>query len=190
MTAVFFPFQPRRRSALANLTNVIREEWSNWWEILVEIKWRNEKLKLFFCCCPYVHNPFTSSCQWAGLFVVCLFVCLFVCLSACVQLVDLELHSFKFMGKPLYSVLFSFVKNRSCVTQIYITKIAAKCILVVVVKWRHRAKVLFRWNQMRKLALKTREPFCDVRERTSVTSWSTLLKLTKFSYLKASGDTL
>ena len=30
--------------------------------------------------------------------------------------------------------LLSFVKNRSCVTQICITKIAAKCILVVVVK--------------------------------------------------------
>ena len=30
---------------------------------------------------------------------------------------------------------FSFVKNRSCVTQICITKTAAKCILVVVVKW-------------------------------------------------------
>ena len=29
--------------------------------------------------------------------------------------------------------IFSFVKKRSCVTQIYITKIAAKCILVVVV---------------------------------------------------------
>ena len=28
--------------------------------------------------------------------------------------------------------IFSFVKNRSCVTQICITKIAAKCILVVV----------------------------------------------------------
>ena len=37
----------------------------------------------------------------------------------------------------------SFVKNRSCVTQICITKIAAKCILVVVVKWRHHANVLF-----------------------------------------------
>ena len=37
---------------------------------------------------------------------------------------------------------FSFVKNRSCVTQIYITKITAKCILVVVVKWRHHANVL------------------------------------------------
>ena len=30
--------------------------------------------------------------------------------------------------------IFSFVKNHSCVTQIYITKIAAKCILVVVVR--------------------------------------------------------
>ena len=30
--------------------------------------------------------------------------------------------------------IFSIVKNRSCVTQIYITKIAAKCILVGVVK--------------------------------------------------------
>ena len=38
--------------------------------------------------------------------------------------------------------IFSFVKNRSCVTQICITKIAAKCILVVVVKWRRRADVL------------------------------------------------
>ena len=37
---------------------------------------------------------------------------------------------------------FSFVKNRSCVTQICITKILAKCILVAVVKWRHRADVL------------------------------------------------
>ena len=45
-------------------------------------------------------------------------------------------------GKLLYSVLFSFVKNRSCVTQICITKIAAKCILVVVAKWRHREYVL------------------------------------------------
>ena len=33
--------------------------------------------------------------------------------------------------------IFSFVKNRSCVTQFYITEIAAKCILVIVVKWRH-----------------------------------------------------
>ena len=38
---------------------------------------------------------------------------------------------------------FSFVKNRSCVTQICRTKIAAKCILVVAVKWRHRVDVLF-----------------------------------------------
>ena len=30
--------------------------------------------------------------------------------------------------------IFSFVKNLSCVTQIYITKIAAKYILLVVVK--------------------------------------------------------
>ena len=37
---------------------------------------------------------------------------------------------------------FSFVKNRSCMTQICITKIAAKCIPVVVVKWRHHANVL------------------------------------------------
>ena len=37
---------------------------------------------------------------------------------------------------------FSFVKNRSCVTQICITKIAAKCILVVVFKWRPRANGL------------------------------------------------
>ena len=44
-------------------------------------------------------------------------------------------------GKLLYSVLF--VKNRSCVTQICITKIAAKCILVVAVKWLHRANDLF-----------------------------------------------
>ena len=45
-------------------------------------------------------------------------------------------------GKVLYSVCFSFVRNRSCVTQICITKIAGKCILVVVVKWRHHANVL------------------------------------------------
>ena len=45
-------------------------------------------------------------------------------------------------SKLLYSVFFSFVKNRSCVTQICITKIAAKCILVVVVKWRHHANAL------------------------------------------------
>ena len=38
--------------------------------------------------------------------------------------------------------IFYFVKDRSCVTQICITKIAAKCILVVVVKWRHHANVL------------------------------------------------
>ena len=38
--------------------------------------------------------------------------------------------------------IFSFVKNRSCVTKICITKIAAKCILVVVVKLRHHANVL------------------------------------------------
>ena len=36
-------------------------------------------------------------------------------------------------GKLLYSVFFSFVSNHSCVTQIWITKIVAKCILVVVV---------------------------------------------------------
>ena len=41
---------------------------------------------------------------------------------------------------------FSFVKNRSCVTRICITKIATKCILVDVVKWRHHANVLLsRW---------------------------------------------
>ena len=34
----------------------------------------------------------------------------------------------------VFSVSFSFVTNRSCVTQICITKIAAKCMLVVVVK--------------------------------------------------------
>ena len=33
--------------------------------------------------------------------------------------------------------IFSFVKNLSCVTQICITKIAAKYILVVVVRWCH-----------------------------------------------------
>ena len=37
---------------------------------------------------------------------------------------------------------FFFVKNRLCVIQICLTKIAAKCILVVVVKWRHHANVL------------------------------------------------
>ena len=47
-------------------------------------------------------------------------------------------------GKLLCSVFFSFVKNRSCVTQICITKLAAKCILVVVVKLCHRANVLLR----------------------------------------------
>ena len=42
----------------------------------------------------------------------------------------------------VFSVSFSFVTNRSCVTQICITKIAAKCMLVVVVKWCHHADVL------------------------------------------------
>ena len=44
--------------------------------------------------------------------------------------------------------IFSFVTNRSCVTRIYMTKIAAKCILVVVVKWRHRADVLLEKMQI------------------------------------------
>ena len=35
----------------------------------------------------------------------------------------------------------SLVKDRSCVTQICIRKISAKCILVVVVKWRRHANV-------------------------------------------------
>ena len=38
--------------------------------------------------------------------------------------------------------IFSFVKNYSCVTQICITNIAAKCILVVVVKLRRHGNVL------------------------------------------------
>ena len=38
------------------------------------------------------------------------------------------------LGQAIVFGIFSFVKNRSCVTQICITKIAAKCILVVVVK--------------------------------------------------------
>ena len=42
--------------------------------------------------------------------------------------------------------IMPFVKNRSCVTQVCITKIAAKCILVVVVKWRHHANVLLPYN--------------------------------------------
>ena len=41
-----------------------------------------------------------------------------------------------------FSFLFSFVKNRSCLTQICIKKIAAKCILVVVVYWCDHADVL------------------------------------------------
>ena len=49
-------------------------------------------------------------------------------------------------GKLLYSVFCSFVKNRSCVTQICITKTSAKCILVVVVKWRHPVDVLLVWK--------------------------------------------
>ena len=53
--------------------------------------------------------------------------------------------------------LFSFVKNHSCVTQICITKIAVKCILVVVVKWYHHASVLssFCWEGGREKALGT-----------------------------------
>ena len=43
----------------------------------------------------------------------------------------------------VFSIFFSFLKNRSCVIQICITKIAAKCILVVVVTWRHHANALF-----------------------------------------------
>ena len=45
--------------------------------------------------------------------------------------------------------IFSFVKTRSGVTQIYITKIAAKCILVVGVKWRFYATATnleFSWS--------------------------------------------
>ena len=38
--------------------------------------------------------------------------------------------------------IFYFVRNRSCVTQICITKIAAKCILVVVVKLPHHVNAL------------------------------------------------
>ena len=37
--------------------------------------------------------------------------------------------------KLFFYIYFSFVKNRSCVKQICITQIAAKCILVVVVKF-------------------------------------------------------
>ena len=37
--------------------------------------------------------------------------------------------------------IFSFMKNRSCVTQIYITKIVTKCILVFVVKKRDHTNV-------------------------------------------------
>ena len=40
-------------------------------------------------------------------------------------------HLTECWGKLPYLVFFSFVKNRSCVTQLCITKIAAKCILVV-----------------------------------------------------------
>ena len=38
--------------------------------------------------------------------------------------------------------IFSFVKNPSCVTQICITRIVAKCILADEVKWRHHANGL------------------------------------------------
>ena len=38
------------------------------------------------------------------------------------------------LGQAIVLSSFSFVKNRSCVTQICITKIAAKCMMVVVVK--------------------------------------------------------
>ena len=141
-------------------------------------KWKIKTVLLLLSICSQSFHLLVS----VGCSVCCLFVCLFVCLLNCIA-------SNLWVNHCIQS-FFSFVKNRSCMTQIYITKIAAKCILVVVVKWRHRANVLFRWNQMRKLALKTREPCCDVRERTSVTSWSTLFKLTKFSYLKASGDTI
>ena len=36
------------------------------------------------------------------------------------------------LGQAIVFGIFSFVKNRSCVTQICITKVAAKCILVLV----------------------------------------------------------
>ena len=51
--------------------------------------------------------------------------------------------------------IFSFVKNRSCGTQIYITKTAAKCILVVVVKWRH-ANVLLKQDKQ----VHSKKPAC------------------------------
>ena len=54
-------------------------------------------------------------------------------------------YTTRFVGTLLIYTSFTnkaFVKNRSCVTQIYITKIAAKCILVVGVKWRHHANVV------------------------------------------------
>ena len=53
---------------------------------------------------------------------------------------------YKYQNALRQAIVFSinsFVKNHSCVTQICITKIAPKYILVVVVKWRHHANVLF-----------------------------------------------
>ena len=52
------------------------------------------------------------------------------------------------LRQAIVFISFSFVKNHSCVTQIYITKIAAKCILVVVVKWRYCADVLLEKTQI------------------------------------------
>ena len=56
-----------------------------------------------------------------------------------------DVFDYKYQNALRQAIAFgicSFVKNRSCVTQICITKTAAKCILVVVVEWRHRADVL------------------------------------------------
>ena len=66
-------------------------------------------------------------------------------LNSCVQWDIWMMTSFNYKYQMLWcKPFFSSVKNRSCVTQICITKIAAKCILVVVVKWRHRANVQLR----------------------------------------------
>ena len=59
------------------------------------------------------------------------------------------------MRQAIVFVIFSLLKNRSCMRQIYITKVTAKCILVAAVKWRHRADVLLdaRVLQKRRTAL-------------------------------------
>ena len=57
-------------------------------------------------------------------------------------------------GAIVFSIL-SFVKNCSCVTQICITKIAAKCILVVV--WGHQCKGPIALNEKFVLQNKTKK---------------------------------